>query len=600
MLDQAQSKPSKERWFAIVVAAWLIISIWFIYQRWHAITWFALGDTDDNMRLMQVRAWLNGQAWSDLRQYRLTPPQGADIHWSRFVDLPLAGLMLLFRPFIGVAKAEYVAVTLAPMIPMLVALTGLSVAARWLLDRWAYVLSIAIFLFCQGMLSMYMPTRIDHHGWQLAFLPWLVVGIADDNRWRGGVIIGIASALSLVIGLEMMPYLLIVAGVVGLRWIIEPTEAERLRTYALSLAGGTAIGFLIFASEMNRLPRCDALSPVWLSVALIAGGLLFLLSFMKSLDWRIRLASAGAAAALVGAYYGLAWPHCLGRPEGITPELDRLWFSQIREVKPITDKSIEVIWALGFSAVIGPIGAFVAMMRARGTSRFPAWAAILLLSVCSGALLFWQSRVGAAVQMLSIPGATALGWIYLPRMRASGSMLVRIFGTLFAFALISGLAVQLGLMMLPTNESDDGGKKDLAGTANAKCATIPALAPIGHLAPATIFTFVDLSPRLIALTHHSAIAGPYHRNGPAILDVHHFFRGSAGEAEQIIRKHNARYVLICPNSSESTIYKAEKPKGFYAQLAKGIVPGWLKRVTLPTDSPYIMWELLPVVSGKPS
>ena len=67
-----------------------------------------LSDTDDNMRMMQVRALLHGQGWFDLRQYRLDPPFGANIHWSRLVDLPIAGLILLLRPLIGGANAEQV------------------------------------------------------------------------------------------------------------------------------------------------------------------------------------------------------------------------------------------------------------------------------------------------------------------------------------------------------------------------------------------------------------------------------------------------------------------------------------------------------------
>ena len=48
-------------------------------------------------------------------------------------------------------------------------------------------------------------------------------------------------------------------------------EQRRLAAYAATLAGGTALGFLLFASYANRLPVCDALSPVWLSDALLGG-----------------------------------------------------------------------------------------------------------------------------------------------------------------------------------------------------------------------------------------------------------------------------------------------------------------------------------------
>ncbi len=593
MTNDVSLKPSKDRWFQIIMIAWLIICGYFVYARWHQIQWFALGDTDDNMRLMQVRAWLNGQGWYDLHQYRLNPPEGADIHWSRFVDLPLAALILLFKPLIGGARAEYVAVAAAPLIPMLVAMMGLAVATRRLLGDWAFVIAIGVFFFCQGMMSMFMPTRIDHHGWQLAMLPWLLAGLADRSRLRGGFTIGVATAISLVIGLEMLPYLAITAAVIGLRWIFEAGEAERLRPYGITLAGATGIGYLLFASNANRIARCDALSPVWLSVMLAAGGILLLLSYVKTQDWRARAALAVAGAAALAVGFALSWPHCLARPEGISPELNDLWFSHIREVKPISEQSIDAIVTLCFSAFIGAAGAFYALVRAKSTNQFGAWAGVFLLSACSGALLLWQSRAGPAVQILSIPGATALGWTILPKLRANNSLIVRVFGTFAAFAVISGLAVQYGLMLKPADKKVP--QKSTVASANASCGTIPSLAPIARLPRGTVFTFVDLSPRLIVLTHHNAIAGPYHRNGDAILDVHHAFRGTASDAEAIIRRHNAQYLMICPGSSESTIYKAETPKGFYAQLANGQVPTWLSPVPLPRGNPYLIWKVKPQV-----
>ena len=129
--------------------------------------------------------------------------------------------------------------------------------------------------------------------------------------------------------------------------------------------------------------------------------------------------------------------------------------------------------------------------------------------------------------------------------------------------------------------------------ANARCPSLPALAPIGRMPKATIFTFVDLSPRLITMTHHSAIAGPYHRNGEAILDVYHAFGGTAENARAIIERHGATLLLLCPNMSESTIYKARHPKGFYANLTNGKVPDWLEPVALPKGSPFLLWRVKP-------
>ena len=120
---------------------------------------------------------------------------------------------------------------------------------------------------------MFMPARIDHHGWQLALLAMTMAGLADSKRARGGVVTGLGTALSLAIGLEMMIYLAIAAAALVLFWVWEPEERRRLSAYAASLGGGTAAGFLLFASYANRAPVCDALSPVWLSDALLGSAL---------------------------------------------------------------------------------------------------------------------------------------------------------------------------------------------------------------------------------------------------------------------------------------------------------------------------------------
>ncbi len=66
-----------------------------------------LPDTDDAMRLVQVRDLLAGQGWFDLSQHRHAgaPP----MHWSRLVDAPIAALILLVRPFAGPAADGIVA-----------------------------------------------------------------------------------------------------------------------------------------------------------------------------------------------------------------------------------------------------------------------------------------------------------------------------------------------------------------------------------------------------------------------------------------------------------------------------------------------------------
>jgi hypothetical protein len=115
------------RWTWLV---WVVVAAWFLWDRWGAIHWLALGDTDDNMRLMQVRGLLSGQGWYDLRQYRLNPPEGFNIHWSRLVDLPIAALILVLKPFLGTPWAERIACGVAPIIPLGVTMSGFAFTVR--------------------------------------------------------------------------------------------------------------------------------------------------------------------------------------------------------------------------------------------------------------------------------------------------------------------------------------------------------------------------------------------------------------------------------------------------------------------------------------
>jgi hypothetical protein len=158
------------------------------------------------------------------------------------------------------------------------------------------------------------------------------------------------------------------------------------------------------------------------------------------------------------------------------------------------------------------------------------------------------------------------------------------------FLLVSGSFSALIVQNIPEHKGTYRQKVDMA---NRRCPTLPALRPIAALPQATILTFIDLGPRLISVTHHDAVAGPYHRAGDAILDVQHSFRATDPEvAHDVMRRHGASLLLICPGFSESTVYASEAPKGFYVQLVHKQVPNWLAPVKLPDGSPFKLWRRL--------
>jgi hypothetical protein len=579
------------RWLWWVLIAWTAFVVGLVIYRWGSIVWFSFPDTDDNMRMVQVRGLIHGQGWYDLRNYRLDPPNGANIHWSRLVDLPIAGLILGLRPFFGGVIAEKAAVAAAPLIALLPGLFGLTLIARRLVGPWSMLLAAAILGCANTALLMWMPLRIDHHGWQLSFLILMLAGAADPKPARGGAIAGLMSAASLVIGLEFVPYLTVTGLVLVLRWVMAPEEeAARLRAYGFALAGGTALGFALFASNDNRIVTCDALSPVYLSAMLAAGGIGIVLSGLPLKDWQGRLAAAVAGGALLAVAFALSWPECLGRPERITPSLDRYWFQYIKEARPLWSHGYKVYVPTITLPIIGALCSPFILLHSRGTPQFRAWLSVVALSLASCGLLMWQTRVGPAAQVLAVPGATWLGWQIIPWAQRQNQAYVRVLGSFAGFFVASGLLVSLGVQSFPE-------KKTAAPKGNERpalfryCQTLPSLRPIAQLPAQTIMTHVDLAPRLITVTHHSAIAGPYHRNGPAILDVLLSFRDVNPEhAHEVMRRHGATLLLLCPGIAEATIYAKESPNGFYKQLITGKVPAWLSPMPLPKGSPFLLWR----------
>lgn len=584
----------ERHWRLVVVLVWLLSCAVFAWQRWGGIVSFSLNDTDDNLRMAQVRALLNGQGWFDLRQYRFDPAfGGANIHWSRIVDLPIAGLILLGKLFTTGANAERMAVAVAPMLPYVVLITGITLTARRLISPAAFVAAIIALYFAGATNGMFMPTRIDHHGWQLALLSLVVAGLADPDRRRGGLTTGIASAMSLSIGLEMLIYIALAAAAQVLMWVSDARDRDRILAYGVSLAGGCAAGYLLFASYANRAPVCDALSPVWLSDALVGGALLALLAWRSPAKWTTRLALAAVAGIIVAGFHAAAWPQCLSRLEGVSPEVERLWLSNVREAKPIYEHSWRtavIVMSLPAAGLLGWV--WLAWLHRSDPERLRRILGPAVIAATSFALLFWQTRAGPASQLLGVVGCAALTATLLPRLWNAKNSLVVILGSSALVLAASGGAAPLILKYIPEKKEKVSESQRLNNRANRLCPTLWAMRPVAQQPKGMVFTFIDLGPRLIAVTRHDALGGPYHRNGVAIADSMNAMRGSPEQARALILKHQSDYLLVCPHMNQATIFRAQAPRGFYAQLERGAQFPWLQPIDLGKDSPFKMWRVL--------
>ena len=169
----------------------------------HARTLLVQGDNDDIMRWMSVKAWLAGQSWFDMTQYRVEPPLGLSMHWSRYLDAALAGLYSLLALGLSPEAAERWTFALWPNL-LLLALLGLVAKGT------GRLLGAGAALFAMALVMTWMPIRgitfatgrIDHHNVQILLTTIMAMAMILPGRaWLMGAAAGLAAALSLAIGL---------------------------------------------------------------------------------------------------------------------------------------------------------------------------------------------------------------------------------------------------------------------------------------------------------------------------------------------------------------------------------------------------------------
>src|SRR6266478_4749383 len=266
--------------------------------------------TDDAMRLVQVRDWIGGQGWFDLFQHRLDPP-GASMHWSRVVDVPLAGLILLLRPLIGTHGAETVTLFVWPVLMLAAALALVAAIARQMSNGVAnaqIVLLLALIL---------LTSQIEQSAVKAA------LG-------------GLAASLSLAIGIEMLPAIAAIGIAVFGLFIWRGASVSR---QVGAFGAGLAASSLLLAPALLPLPSlaqpiCDAFGgPVLL---LVAGGGISLM-IMAGIDrhhstLRLRLATGAASAIVLGGAFFSQFAGCIASPYAqVDPLVTSFWLDKVVE-----------------------------------------------------------------------------------------------------------------------------------------------------------------------------------------------------------------------------------------------------------------------------
>ena len=550
------------------------------------IATLAFPDTDDAMRLAQVRDLLAGQSWWDVAQHRLGGGDFA-MHWSRLVDLPLAAAMLICDPLLGPAASTRVAMVVVPMLTLLVVVALGAVLTRRVAGEEAAKQSVLLAALSVPLVYQLQPLRIDHHGWQIAAALGAVVALVGRPTARSGTVAGACLATLLTISLEGLPIAAAITGVALLAWALEPARRAQALAWVGALLGGVVLLHAATRGPAMLAPACDAIAPVWIcALALACGGAaLVILVAPRTLAVRVGALAASGAAAIVSIR--IAAPVCARGPFAtLDPLVSRFWFTNVSEGMPVWDQV--PAWA---AMTVGmPIAGLVGAALARRASAGEARARSTMLLAVAGAafaLSLVVMRTGATANALALPGAAWLLHHLLTRARAVPNTAKRTLATAAAFlAATPGLAAGAAFGMRGTAATTPA-----EATGVVPCDPPRDIPRLAALPTATLFAPLDITPAILATTPHRAIAGGYHRNAAAMHRVIATFLASPAAAHRTVAASGATYIVACPGANETELFKRFASNGLWARLERGEPVNWLRPVAIP-GSRMLVWRVI--------
>lgn len=602
-IGQPVSRPGGARlsWFTpvrVALIVWTALSIVLIVARWHAIVTIELRDTDDAMRMVQVRDLLAGQGWWDLTQYRVNPAGGGVLmHWSRIADAPLALGILLLRPLFGQPLAEQIVMTLWPLMLGAALSVACTLGYRSLGGR-RFACAVPFYLVAAGFIILQLrPLRVDHHGWQI-FFAMLIMGQAlRPASGRAGLFAGLSAAALLAISIEGLPIVALFAGLAGLRWALHARDADRARL--VGYLGGLAGGALLF-QFLTRGPAglagrwCDSLSAPYIAAFAVAVLAVFLIARADPSRRWVRVLTLGGAGAMSAATLVGVEPLCAAGPFAtLDPIVVKYWYAGVLEGQPLWASSITTAILVVVPSALGLAGASLAWRASAGADDRRNWTTVIVALAGAAALSLLVLRSVGTAHLFALPGCAWLGLRIWDRARRIASPLPRVLASAsvaLTLPLPGGMAVAgAASLALPQLKAEQ--QEEVKGIPDLNCLDPATVAALNRLPQATILTPIDLGAPLLFWTHHAVVATPHHRGREAMADTLRIFIGDPAKAEALVRKQQATLVVYCPTANDFSTYRRASNADLAARLYAGRAPDWLERMPIPGNRRLAVWRV---------
>ena len=544
---------------------------------WAIGDWAHLGnlnlpDTDDMMRLAQVRDWLAGQGFNDWTQYRLAPPFGGPMHWSRINDLGIAALILLFQPLVGRHGAELVAVIGYPGLLFVAYLFLAARIARRLGGAASAMPAVILSAVAFPALGLFLPGRVDHHALQIVLMLTTVLMLMRPPGLAEGLVAGVATALSFAIGLETVPQAAAAMGALFVLWTIRgDAERQRLAGFGAGLAGVTALLLAVARPTFWSPEWCDAFTPASSTAALVGGGYWLALAVVPLRAWRLRLGVGAVLGGVALAAIVHHYPVCLTGPYGpMDPFVRHALIDNILEAKGVF-QSRAVGWGLPSVGVMLVASLAAAVFAWRRPQRRLVLLPVALVLLASDVVVLSQVRgaylgsaLAGAMLAQGVVAARRLTRWRLPALVAAWTLSCGVLWTLVPIAIDSRLHPQFAH----------------AATMRTTCNTGDVWRQVDRYPTGLFFIPANEAAYLIGGTRHSSVGAGYHRVNRGNRAMYAFFLADPTRARAIAAAWHARYVAMCPNDFGELDVAHAYPASLANRLRSGQVPAWLTPLPL--------------------
>lgn len=550
---------------------------------------------DDAMRLIQVRDLLGGQSWFDVTQYRLGFEAGTPMHWSRLIDLPIAAILWVSSLFLSQDWAEAVTMTLWPLAliaPTLWAMHRASVRFGGVrAGPFGYLFAIIAIVTTRK----FEIGALDHHNVQMMLMAFILMAMMHGKSYaRDGVIIGISAALSIAIGLEMLPFIATISLMMGINWVWMGAQAKtKTMLFAGSFAGAMLAVFLLTRPDFSQtIFRCDAFGRELLIIGVSGAiGLLVLAATLSAKAMLVRVGAVlvlGAGVILIAMNFA---PQCLGNPyDPLYPDVAREWLGRIAESKSlllvITEGRLK---NLGF-LVIPVIAILYSIYSLRTPDRALRAMALLLILAGAYAMMFYQIRGLFFLLLLCvIPLAAMMGRVYGWYKDSKSS----IAGVLFIGLLFASIPNTWIVGAARFGGRDDQTSDAKPAGVFKDCYKPQVYNPLAALPPGLVAASTDLGVRVMFSTPHRALAANFHRNQDGIQAEIDLMRADIADTPALLAEWGVDYVVLCATDFATKALAETYPDGLWNSLFNGDAPEFLTPVSGDAESLLYIYKTQP-------